>query len=188
MTEITVRPRAIPPAVERFILHWGEMGDRWGVNRSVSQIHALLYVSERPMTAEDIADALAMARSNVSNSLRELLGWALVRRVPMLGDRRDYYEAEADMLTMIRRIALGRKARELDPTLAMMRSCVADAGSDKSIPAPVKARLAQMLEVMELVDDNFEQVMRLPPPMLMRLIRMGGTVVRFVTPVGKSKK
>jgi DNA-binding transcriptional regulator GbsR (MarR family) len=188
MTEITVRPGPIAPAVQRFILHWGEMGDRWGVNRSVSQIHALLFVAERPMTAEDIADALAMARSNVSNSLRELLAWDLIRRVPVLGDRRDFYEAEANMLEMVRRIALGRKARELDPTLSVMRGCVADAAGDKSIQPSVKKRLAHMLEVMELVDSSFEQVMRLPSPMLLRLIRVGGSVVRFATRGGNVKK
>lgn len=179
---MTVQKREMPPAVERFILHWGEMGDRWGVNRSVSQIHALLFVSERPLTAEDIAETLSLARSNVSTSLRELQSWSLIRRVPVLGDRRDYYEAESDMLEMIRRIAMGRKARELDPTLEVLRSCAAEAGRDKSVPAPVKARLAQMLEVMQRVDESFMQVMRLPSPMLMRLIRMGGSVVRFVSP------
>src|ERR1700753_4362266 len=103
MTEITVE-KAIPPAVERFILHWGDMGGQWGVNRSVAQIHALLYLSERPLTAEDIAEALGMARSNVSNSLRELTAWKLVRRAPVLGDRRDHFEAEADLWQMVTRI------------------------------------------------------------------------------------
>ncbi len=117
MTEISANNAALPPAIERFVLHWGEMGTAWGVNRSVAQIHALLYVSDEPMTAEDIAERLGMARSNVSTSLRELLGWSLIRRVHAMGDRRDYYEAEADMFEMVRRIALGRKAREIDPAL-----------------------------------------------------------------------
>src|SRR6266481_4897294 len=93
MTEITDKKK-LPAVVERFILHWGDMGDEWGVNRSVSQIHGLLYLAEEPMTAEDIADTLGMARSNVSNSLKELLAWNLIRRVPILGDRRDHFEAE----------------------------------------------------------------------------------------------
>ncbi len=127
MTEITVHRRRLPAAIERFVLHWGEMGAVWGVNRSVAQIHALLYVSDKPVTAEDIAERLAMARSNVSTSLRELTGWGLIRRVHVMGDRRDHYEAEGDMFEMVRRIALGRKAREIDPTLSVLRACVADA-------------------------------------------------------------
>ena len=127
MTEITVTKQKMPAAVERFVVHWGEMGEVWGVNRSVAQIQALLYVAERPLTAEDIAERLRLARSNVSTSLRELLSWSLIRRVPVLGDRRDYYEAEADMFEMVRRIAAGRKAREIDPAIAVLRACVADA-------------------------------------------------------------
>jgi DNA-binding transcriptional regulator GbsR (MarR family) len=121
MTEITVT-KPLPPAIERFVVHWGEMGTAWGVNRSVAQIHALLYLSDEPLTADDIAAPLAMARSNVSVSLRELLGWSLIRRVHAMGDRRDYYEAEADMFEMVRRIAQGRKAREIDPALTVLRS------------------------------------------------------------------
>jgi DNA-binding transcriptional regulator GbsR (MarR family) len=120
----------MPAAVERFVVHWGEMGEVWGVNRSVAQIQALLYVAERPLAAEDIAERLRLARSNVSTSLRELLSWSLIRRVPVLGDRRDYYEAEADMFEMVRRIAQGRKAREIDPAIAVLRACVTDARAD----------------------------------------------------------
>ena len=130
MTEMNVQTDLLPGPVERFVLHWGEMGTAWGVNRSVAQIHALLYLSDVPLTAEDIADRLGMARSNVSTSLRELLGWNLIRRVHAMGDRRDYYEAEADMFEMVRRIAMGRKAREIDPALAVLRSCLADAKAD----------------------------------------------------------
>src|SRR3954470_8024866 len=112
MTEITHETQHLPPAVERFILHWGDMGGQWGVNRSVAQIHALLYLSDRPLPAEELAETLGIARSNVSNSLRELLGWKLVRRVPVMGDRRDHYEAETDLWEMVTRIAQGRKERE----------------------------------------------------------------------------
>lgn len=186
MTEITVQKQPVSPAIERFILQWGDMGEAWGVNRSVSQIHALLYVADKPMTAEDIAGVLAMARSNVSTSLRELLGWNLIKRVPVLGDRRDYYEAESDMLEMIRRIATGRKARELDPALATLRECVAEAGRDRTVSPIAKARFKQMLDVMEGVDRSFAEVMRLPSPVLSRLIRMGGAVARLVSP-GRKK-
>ena len=179
MTEINVQTDTLPGPVERFVLHWGEMGTSWGVNRSVAQIHALLYLSETPLTAEDIADRLGMARSNVSTSLRELLSWSLIRRVHAMGDRRDYYEAEADMFEMVRRIAQGRKAREIDPALAVLRSCVAEAKVDAAVPPSVRKRLTAMLDFTETVDRSFGEIMRLPAPTLMGLIRMGGAMARF---------
>src|SRR5690349_10252477 len=117
MTEISENSSKLPPAAERFVLQWGDMGSQWGVNRSVGQIHALLYLSEKPLTADDISDQLGMARSNVSNSLKELQNWRLIRRVSVFGDRRDYFEAECDLWEMLLRIAAGRKEREIDPTV-----------------------------------------------------------------------
>src|SRR5262252_9174549 len=117
MTEIT-DTGGLSAAVQEFVLRWGDMGGQWGVNRSVAQIQALLYLSDRPLTAEDIADQLGLARSNVSNSIRELTTWKLVRRVPILGDRRDHYEAESDLWQILTRIAQGRKEREVDPAVA----------------------------------------------------------------------
>lgn len=185
MTDITVNRQNLPPAIERFIVHWGEMGEMWGVNRSVSQIHALLYVSDRPMTAEDIADRLGLARSNVSTSLKELLGWTLIRRVQALRDRRDYYEAEADMFEMVRRIAMGRKSRELDPTLEVLRGCAGEARGDGRVSAEAKKRLAEMLAFMETVDTSFGEIMKLPSPVLAKLLKMGGAIARFVGSKGK---
>jgi len=181
MTEINVENAPLPPAIERFVLHWGEMGTAWGINRSVAQIHALLYVSDEPLTAEDIAERLGMARSNVSTSLRELLGWSLVRRVHALGDRRDYFEAEADMFEMVRRIALGRKAREIDPALAVLRACVAEAKSDPRVSAAARRRLGAMLGFTETVDKSFNEIMALPATTLMTLLKMGGAVARLAT-------
>lgn len=180
MTETNVQTDSLSGPVERFVLHWGEMGTSWGVNRSVAQIHALLYLSDGPLAAEDIAERLGMARSNVSTSLRELLSWSLIRRVHAMGDRRDYYEAEADMFEMVRRIAQGRKAREIDPALAVLRSCVAEAKADAAVPPSVRKRLTAMLDFTETVDRSFGEIMRLPAPTLMGLIRMGGAVARFV--------
>ena len=179
MTEMNVHTELLPGPVERFVLHWGEMGTSWGVNRSVAQIHALLYLSDTPLTAEDIAERLGMARSNVSTSLRELLSWNLIRRVHAMGDRRDYYEAEADMFEMVRRIAMGRKAREIDPALAVLRSCLADAKTDAAVSPSVRKRLTAMLDFTETVDRSFGEIMRLPAPTLMGLIRMGGAIARF---------
>lgn len=180
MTEITARTDFLPGPVERFVVHWGEMGSNWGVNRSVAQIHALLYLSEQPLSAEEIAERLGMARSNVSTSLRELLSWNLIRRVHAMGDRRDFYEAEADVFEMVRRIALARKAREIDPAIAVLRTCLSEAKSDASVAAGVRKRLSAMLDFTETVDRSFAEIMRLPAPTLMSLIRMGGTIARFV--------
>src|SRR5882672_6507572 len=112
-------------AVQRqFILHWGEMGTRWGINRTVAQIHALLYLSPQPLAAEDIASTLNVARSNVSTSIRELVSWGLVRPVHVLGERREHYESLKDVWEMFRIIVEQRKRREIDPTLQLLRSCL----------------------------------------------------------------
>jgi len=186
MTEISDKEKLADP-IERFVVHWGEMGTVWGVNRSVAQIHALLYVSDSPRTAEDIAETLSLARSNVSNSLKELLGWNLIQRVQILGDRRDYYEAEADMFEMVRRIATGRKQREIDPTIALLRECVSNAKGDKRVSTGARKRLAEMLGFMETVEKGFDEIIRLPAPTLMRLISMGGAIAKFVAPRRKGK-
>ena len=185
MTEITGKKK-LPPAVERFVLHWGDMGDEWGVNRSVSQIHGLLYLSEAPMTADDIADTLGMARSNVSNSIKELLSWNLIRRVPIMGDRRDHYEAETDIWEVAARIAAGRKVREIDPAVEALRACVVDAADDPTISPVASKRLKEMLAFTELVDRWYSQMLNVPRPRLMALIRLGEKIVSFL-PVGKSK-
>src|SRR5262245_37711914 len=151
MTEITDSRKHLPIAIERFVLHWGEMGGQWGVNRSVSQIHALLFLAEQPMTAEDIADTLGLARSNVSNSIKELLGWNLIRRVPIRGDRRDHFEAETDIWEMFLRVAAGRKEREIDPALAVLRTCTADAERDTAVSATARTRLKEMLGFIEMM-------------------------------------
>jgi DNA-binding transcriptional regulator GbsR (MarR family) len=185
MTE-TSDTNKLPTAIERFILHWGDMGDEWGVNRSVSQIHGLLYLSEVPLTAEDIADKLGMARSNVSNSIKELLSWTLIRRVPIMGDRRDHFEAETDIWEIAARIAAGRKAREIDPAVEALRACVADAASDPRISAVASKRLKAMLDFTETVDGWFSQMLKVPRPKLIALMRLGAKIVSFL-PTGKSK-
>src|SRR3954470_7375752 len=166
MTEITAES-SLPPAVERFILHWGDMGGQWGVNRSVAQIHALLYLSERPLTAEDIAETLGMARSNVSNSLKELAGWKLVRRIPVFGDRRDHFEAETDLWEMVTRIAQGRKEREIDPAAAALRACLADAESDARVSPVAKKRLAEMNDFVASLNRWYDQMLGVPAPKIM---------------------
>jgi DNA-binding transcriptional regulator GbsR (MarR family) len=184
MTEITVI--AVPPALERFVLHWGDMGGFWGVNRSVGQIHALLYVASGPMTAEDIAESLGMARSNVSTSLRELQNWSLVRRVPVKGDRRDHFEAETDVWEIAARITARRKEREIDPALAVLRACVAEAQADAGVDPEAVLRLRRMLEFTETVDRWYAQMTALPRSTLMAVIRLGARIAALVP--GQPKK
>jgi DNA-binding transcriptional regulator GbsR (MarR family) len=181
MTEITnIQAQMLAPAVERFILHWGDMGSQWGVNRSVAQIHALLYLSARPMTAEDIADQLGLARSNVSNSVKELVGWKLIRRAPVMGDRRDHYEAEADLWEMVRRIAAGRKEREIDPALAALERCVAEAEGDARIDPVAAKRLTEMQAFLRTLDGWYGEMLTVPTGKLMTLIRLGARIVKFL--------
>jgi DNA-binding transcriptional regulator GbsR (MarR family) len=152
MTETTDDTKRLAPAVEQFVLHWGDMGGQWGVNRSVAQIQALLYLSDRPLTAEDIADALGMARSNVSNSIRELITWKLIQRVPVLGDRRDHYQAEADLWQILTRVAQGRKEREVDPAVAALRQVLDTADRDPRIGTVARARLHEMHDFLAQPD------------------------------------
>jgi len=177
MTETPVNVGRLPVAVEQFVLRWGDMGGQWGVNRSVAQIHALLYLSDRPMTAEDIAEALGMARSNVSNSLRELIGWKLIRRVPLLGDRRDHYEAEADLWQMLTRIAQGRKEREIDPMVEALGPVLAAAEGDPTLGPVARKRLKEMHGFVTTIDSWYGQMLTVPPSTLMALIKMGSKVV-----------
>jgi DNA-binding transcriptional regulator GbsR (MarR family) len=180
MTEITVIKDGVPDVVRRFVLEWGNLGERWGVNRSVSQIHALLYVSQKPLAAEDIADALGIARSNVSNSLRELQTWNLIRSVPILGDRRTFYEAETDLWTLVSRIAAGRKARELDPAAAALRQCVEMSRDDKSVDPVVQLRLRDMLEFIERISRWYDQMIALPRSTIATLMKLGGGIARLL--------
>ena len=133
MTEITNNIDTLPPAIKRFVLQWGDMGNQWGVNRSVAQIHALLYVMEKPLNAEEISDILGIARSNVSNSLKELLGYKIIERVPIPGDRRDHFSAEHDVWQLAMRIAAVRKEKEIDPALETLSRCLEEADGDAGI-------------------------------------------------------
>ena len=184
MTEMNGGSKILPAAVQEFVLRWGDLGGQWGVNRSVAQIHALLYLSDRPVTAEHIAERLGMARSNVSNSIKELIGWKLVRRVPVLGDRRDHFEAETDLWLMATRIAQGRKEREVDPMVAAIHAAMAKA-DDPAIGPVVKKRLAEMDVFVGTVERWYEDMLKVPPNQLMALIRMGGRIVSLLKPRGR---
>ena len=170
----------MPPAMTRFILHWGDLGGQWGVNRSVAQIHALLYLSEAPLNAEDIAARLGLARSNVSNSIKELLNWQLIQRVPQLGDRRDHYAAETDIWEMVTRIAKGRKAREVDPAEAALKVAVAEADNDAAVGDVARARLHAMLDFVSTMSRWHDEMIIMPKSTLMTFIKMGAKVGRFL--------
>ena len=186
MTETTVTTVKLPEALQRFVLHWGDMGGQWGVNRSVSQIHALLYVSEKPLTAEDIAETLGLARSNVSNSIKELQSWGIVRRVPVMGDRRDFFEAEADVWTIAAKIAAGRKEREIDPALAALSACVEAAYEDKKVHPVALSRLKDMLIFTQTAANWYDQMAKIPRPKLTMLMRLGARIVNML-PAKKEK-
>ena len=189
MTEITESQGKLPESIREFVLLWGNLGERWGVNRSVSQIHALLYASERPLTAEEIADTLSIARSNVSTSLRELQNWNIVRTHAVMGDRRTFYEAETDLWTLVARIAQGRKERELDPAAAALRKCLAAAQGDRKVSAVATRRLSAMLEFVEQTSRWYEQMAALPKSQLTALMKLGSGVSRWLSPGrGKSSR
>ncbi|MEO5923238.1 MAG: MarR family transcriptional regulator [Bryobacteraceae bacterium] len=153
MTDIT-----LTPIQSRFVLHWGEMGTRWGVNRTVAQAHALLYIWPTPLHAEQIAAVLSVARSNISNSLRELQGWGLVRVVHVLGDRRDHFEAGKDVWKMFEIVLAERKRREIDPTVAMLREVSEDSTADDY----TRERLDQMLNFLETMSACYADFERMP--------------------------
>ena len=170
----------LTPVMRKYVLHWGERGQRWGVNRSVAQIHALLWLSDEPMPAEAIAETLAIARSNVSTSIKELQGWNLVKLVHVEGDRRDRFEARHDPWDMLLTIVEGRKRREIDPTLEMLRACADEAERDPDTPASVKARLRGMQMFMEQVNGWYEQMRQVPRPTLQKLVSLGAKVSTFL--------
>ena len=170
----------LTPTIQRCVLHWGEMGSRWGVSRSVAQIHALLFLAPEPLTADEIAESLAIARSNVSVSLKELQTWELVSITHVLGDRRDYFLARKDIWEVLTTIMDGRKRREIDPTLQMLRECSQESKSDNETPDDVKERIGTMLEFLEEMTGWYDQIRGMPRPTLLKLMRMGTRVAKIV--------
>jgi DNA-binding transcriptional regulator GbsR (MarR family) len=178
MTEMTATAQDLPASVTKFIVHWGEMGARWGINRTVAQIHALLFVSEQPLTAEQIAQTLSVARSNVSNSLRELQAWGLVKIVHVLGDRRDHFQALGDAWETLRVILDERKRREVDPMIERLRECVTDGAAEPAGRRDVHAeeRLRDLLSLLETMNGWYQQIHRLPRGTVMKLVRLGAKI------------
>lgn len=176
----------ISPVMQTYILHWGEMGSRWGVSRSVAQIHALLYLAATPLTADQIGEALVLARSNVSTSLRELQHRGLVRVGQVIGDRRDYFSVQGDTWSMLMAILEDRKRRELEPTLQMLQQCVLEMDGDPDLPAPARDNIVAMLKLTDSLNQWVEQMKSLPQKNLLALIDLGPKVTKVLS--GKKKK
>jgi DNA-binding transcriptional regulator GbsR (MarR family) len=174
------------PDAKAFLLHWGEMGTQWGVNRSVSQVHALLYLSGAPLPADEIVAQLGLARSNVSTALKELQGYGIVRRVHVEGDRRDHFVAETDLWEMLMRIVAERKRREVDPTITLLAELAERLKNDETAPAQVRERIVRMHEFISTLGNWYDSVRGLPKPTLVTLMKLGGKVARFVPPLRKS--
>ncbi len=169
----------LKPVAQRFILHWGEMGSRWGVNRTVAQIHALLYLAGRPMDAEEIQETLGVARSNVSNSLKELLSWRLVRVVHRMGDRRDHFETSTDVWELFKLIVEGRRQREIDPTVAVLNECLSNPAL-KDEDDGTQARIRDTLQFIETMNTWVDEMLRLQPDTLMKTLGVGAKISRAV--------
>jgi DNA-binding transcriptional regulator GbsR (MarR family) len=170
----------LTPVMHRYIVHWGEMGGRWGINRSVAQIHALLYLAPQALHADEIAETLGIARSNVSVGLKELLGWGLVHVSNTLGDRRDFFIAEQDPWETIRVIIEGRKRRELDPTVAFLKDCAAALENEGDTPRSARERILGQLEFMETLMTWYDSIKSLPRKTLLKMMRLGQRIAKVI--------
>ena len=170
----------ITPSVEKYILHWGEMGTRWGVNRTVAQVHALLYLSPKPLAADEIVKLLSVARSNVSTSIKELQSYNLVKTVHLLGDRRDHFEAHGDLWQMFTNIIEERKKREIDPTLSMLRACILEAENETDIDPITVERISNMHQFVDTLTTWYSKVITLKKDTLIKLMNMGSKIAKFI--------
>lgn len=169
------------PIAQRFVLHWGEMGSKWGVNRTVSQIHALLYLAGKPMPADEIAETLEVARSNVSNSIKELQNWNLIHVVHVMGDRRDHFETSTDVWELFRTVVSERKEREFDPTINVLRDCLASSDLAKE-DAASQQRIKDTLALMESLSTWGDQMLKLDPATLMKVMKLGAKIQNLLLP------
>jgi DNA-binding transcriptional regulator GbsR (MarR family) len=168
----------LSPVQQKFVLHWGEMGTRWGINRTVAQIHALLYISPKPLNAEEIAETLNVARSNVSTSLKELQSWRIVKLVHVLGDKRDHFESMKNVWEMFRIVLDERKRREIDPTIAVLEECTAEAAGDKDIDPYTQERLQELQLFFETTSAWYMQLEKLPPTTMMKFLNAKDKVLK----------
>ncbi|HEX7985849.1 MAG TPA: GbsR/MarR family transcriptional regulator [Duganella sp.] len=181
-TPVDVAP--LTPLAQRFIMHFGEMGSRWGINRTVGQIYALLYVSARPLNADEIAESLSFSRSNVSMGLKELQSWRLVKLLHKPNDRREYFEPPKDIWDIFKALLEERRRREIEPTLSMLRDALLETPSNEADRA-AQQRMREMYELIELSSSWFDDVQRLSPDTLASLMKMGSKVKKLID-VGES--
>jgi DNA-binding transcriptional regulator GbsR (MarR family) len=177
----------LPPLTQRFVLHFGEMGSRWGISRTVGQIYALLYVSQAPLNADALGEALGFSRSNVSMGLKELQSWNLVRLLHLPGDRREYFAAPDDVWAIFRTLAAERRKREIDPTLSMLREALMEQPSvAEDIHA--QARMTQMHDFIEQMTTWLDEVQKMDSATLAGLMQMGAKVQKFMAIKDKVKQ
>ena len=170
----------LSPVQQKFILHWGEMGTRWGINRTVAQIHALLFISPKPLDAEDIVQTLGVARSNVSNSLKELQGWGIVKRVHVMGDSRDHFESLKDVWEMFRVVMDERKKREFDPTERLLRECIAEAEQDKGTDEYTEQKLRELADFFDTTTAWYGQIRQWPTGALTKFVKVGDKIRKLL--------
>ena len=177
----------LPPLTQSFVLHFGEMGNRWGINRTVGQIYALLYVSAKPLNADEIADTLNFSRSNVSMGLKELQSWNLVRLIHLPNDRREYFQSPQDVWQIFRTLATERRKREIDPTLSMLRDALLEtpSGEDERV---AHERMRQMHAFIELITDWLDEVQKMDSATLASLMKMGAKVQKLLEMKDKVKQ
>ncbi len=174
----------LPPLIQSFVLHFGEMGSKWGINRTVGQIYALLFVSDKPLNADEIAEALAFSRSNVSMGLKELEGWRIVRLQHLPNDRREYFSAPEDVWAIFKTLADERRKREIEPTLTMLRDAIlVTPQSDEDRFA--QERMRAMHDLIEMVTTWFNEMQRLDEKTLRQLMTLGSTVQKVLEFKGK---
>lgn len=172
--------QTLSPVEQKFVLHWGEMGTKWGINRTVAQVHALLYISPQPLNAEDISGTLDVARSNVSTSLKELQGWRIIKLVHVLGDKRDHFEALPDVWETFRIVLEERKKREVDPTLAVLRECIATMEGDSRAGEYAEKRLRALAEFFEITTGTYSQICRWPASAFLKFAKLGGKIQKLL--------
>ena len=177
----------LPPLTQRFVLHFGEMGSRWGINRTVGQIYALLFVSPKPLNADELGEALRFSRSNVSMGLKELQSWNLVRLIHQPNDRREYFQAPEEMWAIFRTLAAERRKREIDPTLSMLRDALME---QPSVEADIHAqeRMRQMHGFIDLMTNWLDDVQKMDSATLASLMQMGSKVQKLLEIKGKVKE
>lgn len=170
----------LSPVQQKFVLHWGEMGTRWGINRTVAQIHALLFISPQPLNADDLVEALGVARSNVSTSLKELQGWGIVKLVHVLGDKRDHFESMKDVWEMFRIVLDERKKREVDPTMRLLQECIAEAEATRGTDAYTRERLQSLQDFFTSTSAWYTQIRNWPMSAITKFVKLGDKALKIL--------